>query len=557
MATAYWELLTPERERDVLYAFENARFSDYTLEVIVTGSDLSSGSYPLQQLRLAGAGAPAEPGHFTTVSCDGPEADGDHCSSDGGSSSPHDSAASDTLEPAGSPGVLRRAIQYEAGAGSSPIAAATSTSGMVAWDEAGEPDRQVFRIPFNSVVVSSRSLYFREALASGMYAKTRVLPLELDRRELPSFMLALRWLYGGEPRYEATPLPELVQLLLVADRLQAPSLVKETIQHLERRPLNTEAGTLVLSLPARLKPLLGYLLASVADFVQARFGHLDLVAKDEKLRSQFCSLPLPAVETVLYSPTVTVRSEDTAFQLLQAWADAQELEAEEFEQPPIQSLLGALRYAFMSPEFLSETVTSSAFMQGSHAHKLINEGTVFRTAPPSYRERLSAEADHLRFQQRPHPPLDVLEVVDPEAAKAAAPADPELEPQQAAGFFSMFSCMVWGHPTAAPQAPAAPSTPPAATPGKVASLTASNVSGNGIIILADSGANGVANGNGYANGNARMSAFGRGPGEVVVVDVGGHARQAPQPHAQMRVQYATSAAKLLQQAHAMPVEANP
>lgn len=399
----YWEQLTPTQELDFTFAFENQRFSDYAVEVTTSSAPVASCYDAIkdefsQQRHLE---LDATPFSFETVT-----------SASNGNGTLHE-------------------VSY----GETSFRSATED------DEAsGEPESQLFRVPVNSVIVSSKSLYFRRMIDSGQFESTRTLPLRIHRQELPSLMLAMRWLYGGSVRFEHIPLPDLGRLLLVADRLQVPSLVRATIQHCTGRKLTVEAATMFLDLPEYLEPLSFTLLDLCADFLEARFAHLDMLRLDDKLRAQFMRLSWRGLAVLLHSEKVSVQSENTVFILLQCWAKSQGLEQEAFHEEPHNLLLSSLRYAYMSQEFLNDKVAAAECMQCDTAHKLVNEAKVFRAAPQSFRERLVQDATHVRFQERPKPPPHVLELIDPCVGQ-----QPELASAGMSNWLGgLLGCYLWG-----------------------------------------------------------------------------------------------------------------
>lgn len=268
---------------------------------------------------------------------------------------------------------------------------------------------RVKTIHISSPILAARSPFFYKLFSNGMReSEQRHVNLRIHSSEESALMELLNFMYSNT--LSTTSPPELLDVLMAADKFEVASCMRYCSQLLRDLPMTCESALLYLDLPSTV-----LIAEAVQPLVDAAKQYLAARYKDiSKYQEEVLNLPLAGIEAVLASDDLQVASEDAIYDIVLKWARKNYPKAED-RRDILSSRLGRLiRFPHMTCRKLKKVLTSIDF-DPEVTSKVVLEALFFKAEAP-YRQRSLAAAEeptssHRRFVERAYKyrPVKVVE----------------------------------------------------------------------------------------------------------------------------------------------------
>lgn len=268
---------------------------------------------------------------------------------------------------------------------------------------------RVKTIHISSPILAARSPFFYKLFSNGMReSEQRHVNLRIHSSEESALMELLNFMYSNT--LSTTSPPELLDVLMAADKFEVASCMRYCSQLLRDLPMTCESALLYLDLPSTV-----LIAEAVQPLVDAAKQYLAARYKDiSKYQEEVLNLPLAGIEAVLASDDLQVASEDAIYDIVLKWARKIYPKGED-RRDILSSRLGRLiRFPHMTCRKLKKVLTSIDF-DPEVTSKVVLEALFFKAEAP-YRQRSLAAAEeptssHRRFVERAYKyrPVKVVE----------------------------------------------------------------------------------------------------------------------------------------------------
>lgn len=268
---------------------------------------------------------------------------------------------------------------------------------------------RVKTIHISSPILAARSPFFYKLFSNGMReSEQRHVNLRIHSSEESALMELLNFMYSNT--LSTTSPPELLDVLMAADKFEVASCMRYCSQLLRDLPMTCESALLYLDLPSTV-----LIAEAVQPLVDAAKQYLAARYKDiSKYQEEVLNLPLAGIEAVLASDDLQVASEDAIYDIVLKWARKNYPKGED-RRDILSSRLGRLiRFPHMTCRKLKKVLTSIDF-DPEVTSKVVLEALFFKAEAP-YRQRSLAAAEeptssHRRFVERAYKyrPVKVVE----------------------------------------------------------------------------------------------------------------------------------------------------
>lgn len=168
----------------------------------------------------------------------------------------------------------------------------------------------------NSAILAGSSPFFYKLFKNGMKeSQERDVTLRIDASEKAALMDLLKFMYSNT--LSATSTPDLVGVLMVADKFEVSSCMTYCCDLLLEEPMSLESAILYVELPSSV--LVGELAQLLIDeakkYLLERFA--DITKRSMTYEKEAMTLPLSAIEVVLEG--LKVRSEEDVYDFIVGW----------------------------------------------------------------------------------------------------------------------------------------------------------------------------------------------------------------------------------------------
>ncbi|KAK1283175.1 BTB/POZ domain-containing protein POB1 [Acorus calamus] len=179
-------------------------------------------------------------------------------------------------------------------------------------EENGEDDvkeiPRVEQIHVNSAILALKSLFFRKLFSNGMKESDpeNETTVRIHDSEEASLMELLHYMYGRKLSSTTESYGVLLDLLMLADKFQVVTCVRDCIEFLLKLNMTTESALLYLELPSCV-----LMCNEILALTDAAKNYLTKLYKNlSLLKDEFLNLTMSGVEAVLKSDEARVSSED-------------------------------------------------------------------------------------------------------------------------------------------------------------------------------------------------------------------------------------------------------
>lgn len=227
----------------------------------------------------------------------------------------------------------------------------------------------------SSPILAAKSPFFYKLFKNGMReSQHKDVTLIVNASEEAALMELLYFMYHKTLR--VTSAPELLDVLMAADKFEVISCMIYCIQLLIKVPMSLESALLYLELPSSVlvaeivQPLVDeakqYLVAHYRDFT--------------KSQEELMELSLSALEAVLGSDSLRVNSENDVYDFILKWARAHYTNLEERREIFTKHLTQFINFPYMSCNKLKEVAVCPDF--DGEVSKLVLEALCHKVEVP-------------------------------------------------------------------------------------------------------------------------------------------------------------------------------
>lgn len=224
----------------------------------------------------------------------------------------------------------------------------------------------------SSLVLAANSPFFYKLFKNGMReSQEREVTMRINASEEASLMELLNFMYKNT--LNATTVPDLLNVLTIADKYEVTSCMAYCSKLLKEMPLSLESTLLYLELSSceAVQPLKDaakkYLIENFKDFT--------------KCEEKAMELPLCALELVLGIDGLKVKSEDDVFDFVLKWGRAHYPKVKERQTVLSKRLAHFIHFSYMSSHKLEEVLDCRDFVR-QQVSKLVLEALHLNTGPP-------------------------------------------------------------------------------------------------------------------------------------------------------------------------------
>ncbi|VAI39527.1 unnamed protein product [Triticum turgidum subsp. durum] len=152
-------------------------------------------------------------------------------------------------------------------------------------------------------------------------------------------MELLRFMYCGKLRTAEPAI--LLDILMVADKFEVPSCMRDCSQLLTSLPMTTESALLYLDHPCSIliPATVHHLIVAAKDFLAKKYSDV------HKFQDELMNMSLAGIEAIFSSTDLHVVNEDCLYRLLLKWARARYPELEERRKILSSHLIPLLRFS--------------------------------------------------------------------------------------------------------------------------------------------------------------------------------------------------------------------
>ncbi|KAL8552365.1 hypothetical protein ACS0TY_001164 [Phlomoides rotata] len=199
-----------------------------------------------------------------------------------------------------------------------------------------------------------------------------------------SLMDLLKYVYSNNL---PTTLHDLLHLLVIADKFEVASCLRDCTRSLQNMPMTCETASLYLDLPPSLQtsPTVEPLIDAAKQFLVAHFKDFN------QCNEEMLNLPLAGIQVVLSSDDLQVTSEGVVFDSVLTWARKQYPNSEERREILKTHLLDLIRFPFMTIPQLTEKVQTCSDIDCELAKQIVIRALSFKAETPHRKRCLATE----------------------------------------------------------------------------------------------------------------------------------------------------------------------
>ncbi|KAL8552367.1 hypothetical protein ACS0TY_001165 [Phlomoides rotata] len=182
-----------------------------------------------------------------------------------------------------------------------------------------------------------------------------------------------------------TTLHALLHLLVIADKFEVASCLRDCTRSLQNMPMTCETASLYLDLPPSLQssPTVEPLIDAAKQFLVAHFKDFNQCNED------MLNLPLASIRVILSSDDLQVTSEGVVFESVLTWARKHYPDLEERREILKTHLLDLIRFPFLTIPQLTERVQTCSDIDRELANQIVIRALSFKAETP-HRKRCLA-----------------------------------------------------------------------------------------------------------------------------------------------------------------------
>eukprot|EP00850_Spirogloea_muscicola_P023036 SM000324S12593 [mRNA] locus=s324:47434:50769:- [translate_table: standard] len=274
--------------------------------------------------------------------------------------------------------------------------------------ELATPLTTVKTLHINSAILAAKSPFFRKLFSNGMKEseerqatiairasalKTSVMPPAVCAEE-EALLDMLQCMYEG--RVKASSPAAVLDVLMIADKLQVVSCIRHCSKLLRDMPMTVPQALLYLDLPVSVRQAKAVqsLMDAARAFLASHFRDLS------KCNEEANALPLVGIEAILASDLLHVASEDYVYDFTIRWARSKYPDVEQRRHVLDMCLAPLIRFSQMSNRKVLKALTCSD-LQGDRAKALILEALHYRAEPVHRQKEIrSCPGRAPRFRER-------------------------------------------------------------------------------------------------------------------------------------------------------------
>eukprot|EP00250_Pteridium_aquilinum_P001313 c11523_g1_i1 orf=214-1836(+) len=242
----------------------------------------------------------------------------------------------------------------------------------------------------SSAILAAESPFFYKLFSNGMReSEQRDVTLRTSVSEEVALMDMLQFIYTG--RLQASSALSLLDVLMVADKYEVASCMRQCSKLLRNLPMTPDSALLYLDLPSSV-----LLADAMQPLTDAAMSFLVSQYKDIlRYQEEVMNLPLAGIEALLSSDDLQVPSEDNVYDFVLKWAKAHYLKPEERKEVLGSRLVHLIRFPMMSTRKLRKVLASSE-LDHEVATKVVSEALFYKAEVPYRQRQLAMEETTFR-----------------------------------------------------------------------------------------------------------------------------------------------------------------
>lgn len=237
----------------------------------------------------------------------------------------------------------------------------------------------------SSAILAAESPFFYKLFSNGMReSEQKDVTLRTSISEEVALLDMLQFIYTG--RLQASSALSLLDVLMVADKYEVASCMRQCSRLLRNLPMTPDSALLYLDLPSSV-----LLADAMQPLTDAAMSFLVSQYKDIlRYQEEVMNLPLAGIEALLSSDDLQVPSEDNVYDFVLKWAKAHYLKAEERREVLGSRLVHLIRFPMMSTRKLRKVLASSE-LDHEVANKAVVEALFYKAEVPHRQRQLAME----------------------------------------------------------------------------------------------------------------------------------------------------------------------
>ncbi|KAL8539418.1 hypothetical protein ACS0TY_001148 [Phlomoides rotata] len=265
----------------------------------------------------------------------------------------------------------------------------------------------------NSLILAARSRFFRKLFSNGVLESgQKLVTLRIQTSEEDSLMDLLKYAYSNNL---PTTLHTLLDLLVIADKFEVVSCLRDCTRLLRNMPMTCESASLYLDLPPSL-----LMSATVEPLIDAAKQFLVAHFKDfNQSKEEMLNLSLAGIQMLLSSDDLQVTSEDVVYDSVLTWVHKQYPDSEERREILKTHLLDLIRFPFMTIQHLTEKVQTCSDIDCELAKQIVIRALCFKAETPHRKRCLATGEENVvsrQFVERAYKPRAIkVKVVELES----------------------------------------------------------------------------------------------------------------------------------------------
>ncbi|KAI5423889.1 hypothetical protein KIW84_030201 [Lathyrus oleraceus] len=259
----------------------------------------------------------------------------------------------------------------------------------------------------SSAVLAGKSMFFYKLFSNGMRESQQThVTLRIEASEEAPIMELLNFMYRSS--LSATSPPNLLDILMAADKFEVASCMRYCIRVLLSIPMTVESALLYLELPFNVRKanVVRPLIIAAKQYLATRYKNIT------KHQEELMGLPIAGVVALLSSDELQVASEDVVFDFVLKWARTQYPSLEERREIFRSKLIHFIRFPYMTCDKL-RTVLTCNDVDHRVTSKLVFDALYFKNEVPHVQKILAAKSASTgrRFVERSYKyrPVKVVE----------------------------------------------------------------------------------------------------------------------------------------------------
>ncbi|MCO5567656.1 hypothetical protein L7F22_021350 [Adiantum nelumboides] len=242
----------------------------------------------------------------------------------------------------------------------------------------------------SSAILAAESPFFYKLFSNGMReSEQRDVTLRTSVSEEAALMDMLQFIYTG--RLQANSALSLLDVLMVADKYEVASCMRQCSKLLRNLPMTPDSALLYLDLPSSV-----LLADAMQPLTDAAMSFLVTQYKDIlRYQEEVMNLPLAGLEALLSSDDLQVPSEDNVYDFVVKWAKAHYSKAEERREVLGSRLVHLIRFPMMSARKLKKVLATSE-LDHEVASSTVLEALFYKAESPHRQRQLALEDTRCR-----------------------------------------------------------------------------------------------------------------------------------------------------------------